>query len=98
MQFTNSLAYVNALARGVTIATAKFHKLAKMDEDTRIDNLQDIVAECCSMLKVSHFVSSKDELDEMEYEVHYTLVHDVNSWIVNEINELARINASSTIK
>jgi hypothetical protein len=98
MQLTQSLAYTRLLAKGVARINSNFRQYAKMDDDTMFEVMMEIAAEMIdeSDIKLSHFVRTEDELDEMEYELHMSLQADLTSYLVNEIRDLVRLKKEVT--
>lgn len=98
MQLTHSLAYTRLLAKGVARINSNFRQYAKLDDDTMFEVMMEIAAEMIdeSDIKLSHFVRTEDEIDEMEYELHMSLQADLTSYLVNEIRDLVRLKKEVT--
>ena len=98
MQLTQSLVYTRLLAKGVARIHSNFRKYAKLDDDTLFEAMMELASEIIdeSDIKLSHFVRTEDEIDEMEYELHMSLQADLTSYLVNEIRDLIRLKKEVT--
>lgn len=91
MQFTNSLAYTQALARGIKRINENFRMLAKMDVWRADEELAEYAQEALLHTDLSYWIRNEDDRDEMDYEVHMTLIADLTSYLNNEIREITRL-------
>lgn len=91
MQFTCSLAYTQALARGIKLVDINFRRLAKLDQDYRYEELVEYAQEALMNVDVTYFIRNEDERDDMEYEMHMTMLADLDSYLANEIREIVRL-------
>lgn len=94
--FTQTLAYSKALARGIQLVDANFRVLAKLDEENLFEHLQDYAWKASELLDFAHFARNEDELDEVEMDVIMSLHSDLTSYISNEIKEMLRIRKEVT--
>jgi hypothetical protein len=90
MQFTQSLAYSQLLSMGVKRINSNFRQYAKMDDEDKFDAMMELALETIdeSDFKISYLIRNEAERDEMEYELHMTLQHDLTSYLVNEIRAI----------